>query len=107
MNKVTISENTILVNGEAVGYFGGSRSEVWVYLKSAKTGRYEFGGRFKYMFAKTQSKRYVKYVLQRVSVQEMIDGIAEKTPHDFAKSMGFDWYVEVRKKHPNAVIESV
>lgn len=98
MNKVTFSENNVYVNGEYLGRLSGTRSEVWVEVKSLKTGRFEFAGRFKYMSPMASAKRYIKYTLQKVSTDDLIEGIKQSNPHDFAKSLGYDWSLEAKKK---------
>jgi hypothetical protein len=97
MNKVTFAEGNIYVNGEYLGRLSGTRSEVWVEVKSLKTGTFEFAGRFKYMSPMASAKRYIKYVLQRVSTDDLIEGVKRSSPHGFAKTLGYDWNLETKK----------
>jgi len=70
MKKVTFEENSILVNGEVVGHFGGSRGEVYVYLKSDEdhegapgVKRFDVAARFKYRSPKAAAKHWLKFIL--------------------------------------------
>jgi hypothetical protein len=87
MNKVTFVETEIHVNGLPVGHMSSGR-EVWIELKV--DGKYEFAGRFKYMKARTKAKRYIKWLLERFTPEQIIEGLKADSPMGFAESKGYD-----------------
>lgn len=89
MNKVTFSENAILVNNVTVGYFTGTRSEVWIDLLTSNNER-GFAGRFKYNNPKQTAKRYIKWCLERFSTDEIVAGCESYSPYGWAMSKGYD-----------------
>lgn len=91
MNKVTItSDKAILINGVVAGYIEGTRSEVWL-MASSEYNR-AFIARFKYCSPGKKSRRFIKAVFSRVTMQEYLDMLATaRSPRDVAVAIGAEY----------------
>lgn len=79
MFKVKIEENSIFQDGTLVGSMTNGGPEIWLTLKG------ETIARFKYGKPKANAKDFVKYVLARATVSEVIVGCKAETPLGWAK----------------------
>jgi hypothetical protein len=87
VNKVRIADRTIFINGAAVGYIEGTRSEVWLVADHAHNRA--FIARFKHFQAGAKSRRFIKAVFSRLTMQQYLDKLATaRSPKDVADSIG-------------------
>jgi hypothetical protein len=92
------------VNGKLVGVIWGGRGEYTVRLISPEFPEASWVdytnstqvARFKYANAKACAKDWAKFVLSRWTVSEIISGVKETTPVQFAQKAGYVHY-NVRK----------
>lgn len=81
MFTVKIEENQIFQNGQHVGSLSGTRNELWLKLGN------ETIARFKHHKPKANAVDFVKYVLARAIVGEVISGCKASTPIEWAMNM--------------------
>lgn len=91
VNKVKIVHDDILINGERVGYIGGTRSEVWLSA-TTPANPHGFVARFKYASPRTKARAFVKAVFSRIGMDDYLRLLAvSRSPHDAAMSIGANY----------------
>jgi hypothetical protein len=91
--KVKLTADEIYQDGNLVGEFQGTRSEVWVVMNKEGEDRMVAVARFKYLKPKTSAKALLKAVLQNYPAEEFVNAVTgrnSETPVGFLRDRGFD-----------------
>lgn len=88
-----VTPEDIFQNGNLVGSFEGTPSEVWVIMTDPRDGIRKAVARFKYMKPKMKAKKMFRNVLKRFTVAEVIDGMKDTSPVEFCRDNNVDYTV--------------